>query len=214
MQILFLKRTRFPPTQLLSVSPFPVSVPFPSFSSSTMAFPYSFPEQAAPQSFNAYYEETKPVIHLELDMAAVQHVQDEPSPNLMQAFQPPRPFTAEQSFLPSFPSSNSLQLFDDYGSASPILWDCHPDQDSFNGNMHSSVHSFASSDLAYSPIDHCNFLSSSSPLHQSNHSLRHHASFPSSENTYTRMFRGRKSKSAAEVRTYNMLCQGQRKTRF
>ncbi|GJJ08758.1 hypothetical protein Clacol_002977 [Clathrus columnatus] len=162
-----------------------------------MAF-YTFSEQLAAnttQRFDTYYEETKPVIHLELDMSTVQLVPDEPSPNLMQALQPPRPFASEQSFLPNFPSQNTLQLFEDCRPGSPNLWDCHFEQESFITLP--TIHPFpspASLDMGYSPET----FSSSSPLHLPIHSLSHHSSF-SSEHTYTRMFRGRKSKSAAEV---------------
>lgn len=163
-----------------------------------MVFPsYPFAEQSSPQQFRCSYnyEDTKPAIHLELDMSAVQPFQDEPSPNLMQALQPPRPFTADLPFLPNFSSSNSLQLFEDYSPTSPIHWDCpNTDHNDSFADIHSIHGPFASSDSGYSPET---FLSSS-PLHHPNHLLRHHASFPS-EHTYTRMFRGRKSKSAAEV---------------
>jgi len=154
-----------------------------------MTFPFNnYADTMGVQQFESFYEDGSQVT--ELDMSTVHIMHDEPSPNLMRSFQPPPPFTPESGFI-TYPIQNQHSVYDDL-ALSPVLWECPAEQESYlDGSL---VHAFPPSDLGYAP-------EAFNAIHHRNHPhvQRHHHPSYAAEHTYTRMFRGRKSKSAAEV---------------
>ncbi|KAF8523148.1 hypothetical protein BU17DRAFT_86307 [Hysterangium stoloniferum] len=147
-----------------------------------MSFPYNnYPDTMRVHQFGPFYEDGSQVTELDISTANMMH--DEPFPNLIRTFHhSPPPFTPESGYI-AYPIQNQHSVYDDL-ALTPVLWDVDGPH----------VHAFPPSDLGYAP-------EAFSALHHRNHAhvQRHHHPSYSPEQTYTRMFRGRKSKSAAEV---------------
>lgn len=137
-----------------------------------MSFPFTNYTELAPGGF-AYYEEN-PAMG-EIDLSGPQLIHDNSPPHLLRPFPPLRSYAAEQSPIPC-PLPNERCMFDEFNAPS-VIWDSPSEQETFfNG-------AYIPNDFGYTP---------------ETYSPGHHVSYPT-EHSYTRMFRGRKSKSAAEV---------------
>ena len=142
-----------------------------------MSFPYSSYTELAPGF--AYYEESPAAG--EANLSGPQLIHDTSPPHLLRAFPPLRSYPTDQSPLPC-PLPNEHYVFEELSGLPSVMWDSPAEQDTFfNGTL---VHSFTPSDFGYNP---------------ENYSPGHHVPY-TTDHSYTRMFRGRKSKSAAEVR--------------
>ncbi|KAF8581377.1 hypothetical protein K439DRAFT_225551 [Ramaria rubella] len=143
-----------------------------------MSFPYSsYTELASP--FGAYYDDVPTLADAELE--GTQLIHDNAASHMLRSYPPMRSYSADQSLYSSCPPANQHCMFDELSTMSPVIWDSPSEQDAYlNGSL---IHGFAPSDLAFSPEAF---------------STGHHVSY-NPDNSYTRMFRGRKSKSASEV---------------
>lgn len=142
-----------------------------------MSFAFNaYPADLAAQ--NPYYEDIPQLTEFKLEIGPEQLLHDEPSPNLMRSFQQPRLYSAEPTFVPPYSLPNQPCVADEYPG---VMWGYVSEQELYPPQ---DLHAFSPLDLGFTPET---FSVGGQPAHYSN------------DHTYTRMFRGRKSKSAAEV---------------
>ncbi|KAF8508119.1 hypothetical protein JB92DRAFT_2955038 [Gautieria morchelliformis] len=117
----------------------------------------------------------------EADLSGPQLTHDNSLPHLLRPFPPIRSYAADQSPIPC-PLPNEHCVFDEFNGLSPAMWDAPSEQEHFfNGSL---VHSFPPPDFGFAPETFSPGLN---------------IPYPANDNSYARMFRGRKSKSASEV---------------
>jgi hypothetical protein len=148
-----------------------------------MSFPYSGYTELA-QGYT-YYDDSPAMTEVEL--STPQLIPDNPSPHHLKPFPPLRTYTTDQGLTPySLPAEH--YMYEDLNGMPSVMWVSPSDQGTiYNGAL---VHSYPPSDFAYAP---------------ETFSPGHHVTY-TAENTYTRMFRGRKSKSASEVEIVQLHC--------
>ncbi|KIJ45127.1 hypothetical protein M422DRAFT_29980 [Sphaerobolus stellatus SS14] len=146
--------------------------------------PYSFAAtDVAPHVVyeQLYIEDSPPVQQI---MIPPMLMHDEPSPNSQSSFQE-LSFSNDIAYMNSYPHSNHGYRADDYlNSLSAVEWNYVSDADVYVTTPEMST--YGPRDMGYAP--ETLYIASHHP----------HMQYPA-EPTYTRMFRGRKSKSAAEV---------------
>jgi hypothetical protein len=132
-----------------------------------------------------YYEDS-PAMG-EADLSGPQLTHDNSPPHLLRPFPPLRSYAADQRPLPC-PLPNEHCMFDEFTGLPSAVWDAPSEQENFfNGAL---IHSFTPPDFGFAP---------------ETFSPGHHVSYPTTDHSYARMFRGRKSKSASEVSRRSLL---------
>lgn len=141
-----------------------------------MNFPYTGYSTELAQGYT-YCEDSPAITDDELSYSQLMH--DNSSPHLLKPYSSLRTYSTDQSLLPySLPAEQCV--YEDLNGVPTVMWVTPSEQANiYNGPI---LHSFNPSDFVYTP-------DAFSPGHVTY----------TPENTYTRMFRGRKSKSASEV---------------
>lgn len=141
-----------------------------------MNYPYSGYSELAPVF--PYYADS-PALS-DPDVSGPQLMHDESTPHLLRPYPALRSYSTEQSHIPC-PFPNEQYMFEDFNGMPSVMWDSSAEPETyFNGTL---VHTFPPSDYGFPP---------------ETYTPGHHVSY-TPDHSYTRMFRGRKSKSASEV---------------